>query len=110
MRAIAARWFVPGIELLPSSAGGRRCRKRMRVAQPKTSSPAPALRERRIHSYAIPLPSGKHLRSMRTLPTALALACTLAPAYAQDSESEPFLQAPALVQPALLSGPNFHVV
>ena len=45
---------------------------------------------------------------MRYLITSLALACTLA--HAQDSEPEPFLQAPALVQPALLSGPDFHVV
>ena len=37
---------------------------------------------------------------------ALACAC----AHAQDSEPEPFLQAPALVQPALLSGPDFRVV
>jgi len=45
---------------------------------------------------------------MRILSTALVLAC--AAARAQDSEPEPFLQAPALVQPALLSGPDFHVV
>jgi hypothetical protein len=48
--------------------------------------------------------------AMRPLGTALAiaLACTLA--HAQDSEPEPFVQAPALVQPALLSGPDFRVV
>jgi hypothetical protein len=39
---------------------------------------------------------------------ALVLACTLA--HAQDSEPEPVLPAAALVQPALLSGPDFHVV
>jgi hypothetical protein len=36
--------------------------------------------------------------------------CALTCAHAQDSEPEPFLQAPLLVQPALLSGPNFRVV
>jgi hypothetical protein len=45
---------------------------------------------------------------MRTFPVVFALACALA--HAQDSEPEPFLPAPALVQPALLSGPNFRVV
>jgi hypothetical protein len=45
---------------------------------------------------------------MRTLTTALVLACTFA--HAQDSEPEPFLPAPSLVQPALLSGPDFRVV
>ncbi len=39
---------------------------------------------------------------------ALALACC---AHAGEKyEPEPVLKAPALVQPALLSGPNFHVV
>jgi hypothetical protein len=39
----------------------------------------------------------------------LALACAVGHAQ-QEGEPEPFLQAPALVQPALLSGPNFRVV
>ena len=43
-----------------------------------------------------------------SLAASCALACVLA--HAQDSEPEPFLQAPALVQPALLSGPDFHVI
>jgi len=47
---------------------------------------------------------------MRILPATFALVLAYAHAHAQDSEPEPYLQAPALVQPALLSGPDFHVV
>ena len=41
----------------------------------------------------------------------IALALVVSTAFAADerSETEPFLKAPTLVQPALLSGPNFHV-
>jgi hypothetical protein len=47
---------------------------------------------------------------------AVAVACAPIPAFASGcgtecaAESEPALQAPALVPPALLSGPNFKVV
>ena len=65
-------------------------------------------RARTGHSSAIPLHSGKPSGLMRPFTLVLALACTFV--HAQDSEPEPFLPAPALVQPALLSGPDFHVV
>jgi len=45
---------------------------------------------------------------MRFPVVTLALVCALA--HAQDSEPEPFLPAAALVQPVLLSGPDFRVV
>lgn len=54
-------------------------------------------------------------RLLKSLSPAFVLACCVRAAFAScaadcGSESEPALHAPALVPPALLSGPNFKVV